>query len=807
MAALFSRNARRDDPARAGTGWRALWTGFAFLGALLVAYLAVLSVRPAGESWTWLDGWTVVGFECAVSLICLGRGFVQRRGRTVAIALGLAVLSWSLGDAVLTIESLGGATPPSPSIADVFYLCFYPLAYVGVITFMRGALRELSTSSWLDGVIAGLGSAALCSAFAFHTIVHATGGDALTTATNLAYPIGDVLLLGLAVGGTAMLSGRRKAPWILIAGGIALNAIGDTFNLVGSTSRVGTVFNAMAWPTAILAITMAVWIRPRPANPLEVPKPTGFLLPNLAAVAALGILFVGSFHHVGRVALGLATATLMMVGGRFALSVQGLRTLSQERHRQSVTDELTGLGNRRHLFRVLDTFFDDAVANQMPDRPLAFLFVDLNNFKEINDSFGHPAGDALLRELGARLAGALRSSDLLVRIGGDEFAVVLVDGDVEYAVEVAERLTASLDEPFVLDVVSTRITASIGISVAPTDARDTAGLVWCADVAMYRAKVGNTPFALYRPDLDENGNRLQLADELRTAIDEGQLVLHYQPQLDLRSGEILAVEALLRWDHPRLGMVPPLTFLPLAEEAGLMRPITALVLEQALAQCASWRHAGRYLAVSVNISATNLLDDGFAEMVRRLLEKFRLPADALVLELTETSIISEFEKSRRVIEELRDLGLVVSIDDFGAGFTSLAYLSNLAVGELKLDRSFIASLAAGEGGRDLELVRSTIDLGHALGLRVVAEGIEDRATLDLLSAIGCDLAQGYFISRPRAAQDLAFRSDPATRAAALSRDGATQPADDCLEGTTGGGALPRLATREDHSSPVGNRLP
>jgi diguanylate cyclase (GGDEF)-like protein len=483
-----------------------------------------------------------------------------------------------------------------------------------------------------------------------------------------------------------------------------------------------------------------------------------------------------------------------------------MRTLSQERHRQAVTDELTGLGNRRHLFRVLDAFFSDCQEAETPGRPLSFLFVDLNNFKEINDSFGHPAGDALLRQLGERLQSALRNSDLLVRIGGDEFAVALIDGDADYAVSVAERLTASLDEPFALDVVTTRISASIGIAMAPTDATDSAGLVWCADVAMYRAKLGTTPYALYAPDLDEGGNRLQLVEELRVAIDEGQLVLHYQPQLDLRSGEILAVEALLRWDHPQLGLVPPLKFLPLAEEAGLMRSITALVLEQALAQCSTWRQAGRYLAVSVNISATNLLDEGFADLVRHLLEKYRLPADALVLELTETSIISEFERSRLVIEELRSLGLVVSIDDFGAGFTSLAYLSNLAVGELKLDRTFIASLASRQSGRDFELVRSTIDLGHALGLRVVAEGIEDRETLDLLSAIGCDLAQGYFISRPKAAKDLAFHSDPAAaRAAAFSARTDPLAAGPVLGEPLNRPALPFPGESSSPPDPVGHR--
>ena len=750
-----------------------VWAVYGVLGALLLAYAVSVMVRPNGSSWTWLDGWTVVIWEVVVCGLAIGKGLSQRRGRVVALALGLSILCWAIGDLALTWESLGGVTPPVPSVADAFYLGFYPLAYFGIVVFLRGQVQRLTTSTWLDGIVAGLGSAAVCSAFAFHSLVPITGGDALATATNLAYPIGDVLLLGLVVGASAILSGRRKAPWILLAVGIGANVVGDTFALFRSGIWISTVAQALAWPLSILLISLAVWLRSRPPNPLAPQKPAGFGLPNVAAAAALVILVTGSLRHVSAVTVGLATATLITVGVRLVLSVRGMRALSQERHRQSVTDDLTGLGNRRYLFRILDTFFSDCEESGTPERPMAFLFVDLNSFKEINDSFGHPAGDQLLKLLGARLQGALRSSDLLVRIGGDEFAVVLIDGDAEYAVSVAERLTASLEEAFVLDVVSARISASIGIAMAPTDAHDSASLVWCADVAMYRAKLGSSPFALYAPDLDRGGNRLQLVEELRVAIDEGELVLHYQPQLDLHSGEILAVEALLRWDHPQLGLVPPLQFLPLAEEAGLMRSVTELVLEQALAQCASWRHAGRELAVSVNISASNLLDDDLPRLVQAVLAKYRLPADALVLELTETSIISDFERSRRAIEELRHLGVVVSIDDFGAGFTSLAYLSNLAVGELKIDRAFIASLGSTDAGRDYEVVRSTIDLGHALGLRVVAEGIEDRETLELLSAIGCDTAQGYFISRPKAAKDLAFRSDPtaarAARAAALER--------------------------------------
>jgi diguanylate cyclase len=755
-----------------------LWGTFGLLGLMLVGYLAAMILRPDDVSWTWLDGWVVCGVELVASSLCIAKGCLARPGRGAALALGLSLLAWTAGDIALTVESLGGASPPTPSVADAFYLCFYPLAYVAVLLFMRGEVRRLTAPNWLDGAIAGLGAAAVCAAFAFHTILKQSGGGPAATVTNLAYPIGDLLLLGMVVGGCAVLSGRRKAPWLLLASGMGLNVVGDTSNLLGSSfgvSRPGIILTATAWPAAILLMAMAVWLRPRPSNPLAPQRPSGFVLPNLAAASALLILVVGSLHSIGRVAIGLATATLLVVGIRFVLSVRGMQSLSQERHRQSVTDDLTGLSNRRYLFRVLDAFFAENVDSLAPDRSLAFLFVDLNHFKEINDSFGHPAGDELLKQLGVRLSGSLRDTDLLVRIGGDEFAVVLIDGDADYAISVAQRLTACLEEPFVLDVVSANISASIGIAMAPTDATDSAGLVWCADVAMYRSKLGSTPFASYERNLDEEGDQMRIVEELRAAIDASHLVLHYQPQLDLRSGEVLAVEALLRWAHPRLGLLPPDKFLPLAEEAGLMPAITAWVLEEAATQCAAWRDDGCLLTVAVNVSPTNLLEPGFVGVVAHQLERHGLPAEALVLEITETCVISEFDTSRRVIEELRDLGVVVSIDDFGAGVTSLAYLSSLAVKELKLDRTFITGLVGGDSDRELDLVRSTIELGHAMGLRIVAEGIEDNATLQLLSDLGCDFAQGYCISKPKPASELAFRSHLVAGPASGTVNGSQHP--------------------------------
>jgi diguanylate cyclase len=761
-----------DDIAHHRDGRRsAVWLAYGLMAIPLVAYFVFLSVRGDGQYSSLIDGWLVAGFELVASGMCIVRGLRRRTGRAVALVLGAGLLCWSLGDLVLTVESLGGATPATPSLADAFYLGFYPLTYVAVGLLMRGDSRRLTSSSWLDGAVAGLGAAALCAAFAFRSIVHSAGGGALVVATNLAYPVGDVLLLGLVVGGTAVLAGRRKAPWMLLGAGIAMNVVGDTFNLfeasAGATG-LGAVADGVAWPASILLMSMAVWLRPHPADPLATQRPTGFVLPGVGASVALAVLLCAALFRVDLVAVGLATATLLVVGVRLALSVRGMRILTEERRCQSLTDELTGLGNRRHLFQMLDAFFGDQTDAQTPDRALAFLFIDLNRFKEINDSYGHPAGDELLRSVAGRLSDCMRDSGALVRLGGDEFAVVMLDADAESATAVAERIAATLEEPFALNSVSARVGASIGIALVPTDASDSAAVLMCADVAMYRAKFGARSVALYDQDIDGDANRMGLVDELRVAVSEDHFVLHYQPLLNLHSGEVLAVEALLRWPHPRLGLLAPLKFLPLAEDAGLMKALTALVLNRALSQCATWWAAGRQMSVSVNISATNLLDPGFVELVRDLLDLYRLPCDSLVLEITETSIIADFERSQLVIQQLQDLGLVVSIDDFGAGFTSLAHLSGLAVGELKLDRSFITSLVTGEQGRDLELIRGTIRLGHSLGLRIVAEGIEDADTLALLSDLGCDLAQGYFIGTPKAAAEFAFQPTIASVSAELS---------------------------------------
>jgi diguanylate cyclase (GGDEF)-like protein len=750
--------ARRDHPVssrlRGGTRTpKALSIVYGVMAVLLAAYVVALIVRGPDATWPWIDGWGIVVFEFVGVGLLFARALRRGPGQAVALVLGSAVFAWALGDAILTWETWNGAVAPTPSWADLAYACFFPLAYVAVVLMLRKEVKRLLPATWLDGAVAGLGAAAVCAAFAFHTIVLSIGSDVspFGVAVNLVYPIGDVLLLAIVVAGTALLPGRRL-PWMLFAAACGVNSVGDTFNLFassGTSTQVGDIFNGIAWPTAILLMSISVWVPAGRRDFLETGRLPGFVLPGLGAAAGLVILFAGAVEHqVSAVAIGLATATLLVVGIRLALSVRGLRAITEERHRQAVTDELTGLGNRRRLTSLLDDYFADQADPETPLRNLAFLFVDLDHFKEINDSFGHSAGDELLRQLGPRLMSSLRATDVLVRIGGDELGAVLVDTDPEYASGLAQRLTALLEQPFVLNGVTVRISGSIGIAMAPADATDSVTLMRCADVAMYRAKLGQRSYEVYQQDIDDGGNRLVLVDELRAAVDREELILHYQPQVDLRSGETSAVEALLRWPHPRLGMIPPLEFLPLAEEAGLMGALTSMVIEQALTQCAAWRTEGTRVAVSVNISSSNLLDTGFIDLVRTALRRHRVPASALILEITETTIIRDFEGCRRVIEDLRGLGLGISIDDFGSGFTSLAYLGSLAVTELKLDRTFINGLIADGREQDVKLVRATIELGHALGLSVVAEGIETCATLELLALLGCDRAQGYFTGRP-----------------------------------------------------------
>ena len=729
---------------------RVVRVAYVVAGMGLAAYVAILLTRHHGQFWTWLDNWGVDAFEVTVALLCLSRFLLRRPGRSVGLAFGLGLLAWAIGDLVFTLESQGGASPPTPSLADAFYLIMYPLAYLGIMLIMRGEVRSFRASNWLDGAIAGLGAAAICAAFVFDTIVNSVSGSPASVAVNLAYPAGDLILLAFAVGALVIVPGWPVRLVTLAAGCLVL-AIGDTvylFQNANDSYQSGTILDA-SWMTALFLLSLTVWQRVGARRSDDDAHAPGFVLPAVAGVSAVTIIFAGNWMHISSVALGLTVATLALVGVRAGLSRGELNALTRANHHHAITDELTGLGNRRLSTRELDAIFATARDPWNPDESLALLMIDLDHFKEINDSFGHPTGDGLLRLIGPRLSSATRSSDVVVRLGGDEFAVLLTGADVDFAMAIAERITSEIEPPFDVDGSCLHVGASIGIALAPQHASNATELMRCADVAMYRAKAAHSSYDIYESALDDGADRLNLMEDLRAAIAAQALTVYYQPQVDLRSGEVTMLEALLRWPHPDLGFIPPDQFIPLAEESGLMRSLTTFVLETATTQCAEWRRDGHPVAVAVNLSTTNLLDSGLPGQIHSELVRHGLGPDALVLEITESTVMADLARCKEIIQTLSDSGLVISIDDFGTGFSSLAYLSDLAVGELKIDRMFTARLSIdGADGRNEAIIRSSIELGHSLGLRVVAEGVERSDHLGFLATAGCDVAQGYAIGFP-----------------------------------------------------------
>jgi diguanylate cyclase (GGDEF)-like protein len=374
------------------------------------------------------------------------------------------------------------------------------------------------------------------------------------------------------------------------------------------------------------------------------------------------------------------------------------------------------------------------------------LLLDLDRFKEVNDALGHSIGDILLRNVGTRLAAQLRHGDELVRLGGDEFAMMLATATGDEALALGERLRAALQEAFVIEGMTVYIDASIGIALCPDVATSVDGLLQRADIAMYQAKNEGLGTVVYTAESDDLTLRLRGIEELRRAIDEHQLVLHYQPKADLRTGLVEGVEALVRWNHPVQGLLYPDAFIPDAERFGIMRRLTSSVLAMALDDVRRWRATDGPRNVAVNVSASNLLDTELPEQIRTMLEVRRLPGAALTVEITEGTLMVDPGRALRVLERLRDLDVLISIDDYGTGYSSLARLRDLPVTELKLDKSFVQQID--QDDRAIAIVESTIALAHSLGLRLVAEGIETERTMQLLTALGCDVGQGYYIGRP-----------------------------------------------------------
>jgi diguanylate cyclase (GGDEF)-like protein len=426
------------------------------------------------------------------------------------------------------------------------------------------------------------------------------------------------------------------------------------------------------------------------------------------------------------------------------IAERALRKQTELIEHQALHDSLTGLPNRA-LFR--DRIEQALLLSIREGTEFTVMMIDLDRFKEVNDTLGHHAGDLLLQTLSERLLGELRASDTIARLGGDEFGLVLNRAAADALPQIVDKIRGAIEKPVLIHGLPIGVEASIGGATYPGHGGDVDTLIQCADVAMYVAKRENRPFALYDPESSTHDPlRLTLIGELRRAIDAHELILHYQPKAALRSGSVQSVEALLRWNHPERGLIMPDAFIPLAQQTGLIKPLTLYVIEEAIKQCLSWQREGLALSVAVNLSTRNLLDVDFAEDVGRLMAKHRIEPRLLEFEITETTMFADPVRAKLVLERLSAMGIRLSIDDFGVGYSSLSYLKSLPINEIKIDRSFVLTML--DNADDAVIVRSTIDLGRNLGLEVVAEGVESREIWDQLGQLGCDLAQGYFLSRP-----------------------------------------------------------
>ena len=431
---------------------------------------------------------------------------------------------------------------------------------------------------------------------------------------------------------------------------------------------------------------------------------------------------------------------------RLQRQAEELRESADRDRHQATHDALTGLPNWELL---RDRLGQGLAAATRSEGEIALLLIDLDRFKEINDSLGHSYGDKLLRQVGPRLRSVLREGDTVARLGGDEFAVLLpsVDG-VGEARAVAERLRESLDRPFDVDGVALDVEASIGIVLSPWHGTDTEELLRNADIAMYADKELKAGAVVFEPDQHVPAPwRLTVLGDLRRALEgTDELFLNYQPKYTLDGERIEGVEALLRWQHPTQGLIPPGEFIPVAEGTGIILRLTERVLGLALAQMRCWLDAGHSVPVAVNLSTRCLLDADLPDLVARLLAEYRVPPQLLRLEVTESAVMGDAARCMEVLQRLHDLGVRLSIDDFGTGYSSMAYLRRLPVDELKVDRSFVLGMTTNSA--DAVLVRTAIDLGHNLGLTVVAEGVEGAEHVHALRALGCDIAQGYHYARP-----------------------------------------------------------
>lgn len=651
--------------------------------------------------------------------------------------LGTGIALWAAGAVALNAQG-----PPSsvtfPSAGEGFFLA----AYTGMaanLFLSRPSTERLSLSAWLDAAVTFGGGICLVGVLLASPVSDDVAGSGVPLLVALLYPILDLALIMVVVG--QLIAGVRplsRRTVLLLVGFAALLAADASimFNLAHRTYTHGPLLD-LTWACGFLLLTAAVCADVEAGDgrrPLGGGKVTA-----AAAVVAVTVLAAAPPGELRSLLTIPAVGTLGAAVARLLVAVRQAREAA-EAYRLSLTDDLTGLPNRRALLKRLTADLDDGA-------DVGLLLLDLDGFKEINDSLGHSAGDAVLQIIATRVAHAAPSPAFAARLGGDEFAVVYPHADTLTLLESAHTIRAVLRKECSVDGMDLTVDCSIGVAVKDGSATCYQDLLRRADVAMYQAKAARAGPLLYDGARDEfSRQRLQLAEELRLGIARGQIRVWYQPQLEATSRRVVSVEALVRWDHPDRGLLAPGTFLPTARRSGLLPALTDAVVAIATRDLGRLHAAGSPVRLSLNVAPAELLAEHFTAKLLNRVRSAGLPSGALIVEVTEDSFLAEPERARQVILGLRREGIQVSIDDYGTGFSSLSYLRDLPVSELKIDRTFVKGILTDRRSRTI--VETTITLAHALGLRVVAEGVETSAVASALQQIEVDVLQGFHFARP-----------------------------------------------------------
>lgn len=670
--------------------------------------------------------------------------YLQPDRRPLLLLLLGSIALWALGSLSVN-TSVTQAEAEFPANGE----WLFGLSYLGMAGYLLLDIDRRQTRparAWFDIVIICGGTACLASLLLVTPVRAASHQDGVPLLLALIYPLADVILALLVLGQTLLQTRIDSRKGWLVGGGFVLLACADSA-LTLRRSASAYVFDDLSyalWGGAFLLIVAGASRRPRTVIS-AVPRPAGSPVLVGAGLVAVTVLAVRPDDTLASYMLPPAILTMGAVAARLVLALRDANR-ANEAFALSQTDDLTKLPNRRAVRAWL-------ASGLAARRPMAMMLLDLDGFKEINDSLGHRAGDTVLTMVAVRINEAVDSRTRVARLGGDEFAILVDSVDEIELMETAHTVLRELAKPLLVEGIEISPGASIGVTVSAGDTTDGSEVLRRADVAMYQAKSSGLGVALYDAQLDEfSRSRLQLAEELRRGITDGQIEVWYQPQLDGATMEVAGLEALVRWRHPVQGVISPVSFLPAARRAGLMTQLSEVVARQAVRDLVARRREGVELTVAVNCAPPELLGPRFLPMLYRLLADERVPVDLLVLEVTEDSFLADPQHTREVLLELRSHGVQVSIDDYGTGFSSLAYLRNLPVQELKIDRALIGNIAT--EARSRMIVASTIQLAHALEMRIVAEGVENAADLAELVAMGIDTVQGYHLASPMPSHEL-----------------------------------------------------